>query len=142
MNVNLPDILWTIICFALFTLVLNGLLIKPVLKLMDERKAKISGARERARALEQARLEERQKRLLEAEEAERLRGEEALRLLNEAAESSREELRLLSEELNASEAEQLQRIAEEAAQYDEKLLSAMDGMVEAFTDKLVTGGES
>lgn len=142
MEIRVSDIIWTIICFGLFTLVLNGLLIKPVLKLMDERRAKISGAKEKAQAIKAAEAEAKERAMIEAAEAARLREEENARLLSETSEYAKEELRLLSDKLREEEADELERIASEASRCDGELFSAMDRMVEAFTGKLISGGES
>lgn len=140
MSFNLPDLIWTVICFALFTLVLNGLLIKPVLKHMDERNAKIARARAKA-----------EERRLAAEEAQRLAAEEAALAADEAARAERELLKAESEraraelesferELALREEESLRGLEELAEEADSLLDSRIDGMAEAFTNKLLSGG--
>lgn len=44
MTIQLSVTIWTIICFVLLMLILNFLLFKPVLKVMDERRARIEKA--------------------------------------------------------------------------------------------------
>ena len=44
MNIQLSVTLWTIICFILLMLILHHLLFKPVLKVMDDRRARLRSA--------------------------------------------------------------------------------------------------
>lgn len=47
MNIQLPVVIWTVICFLLLMLVLKFLLFKPVLEVMDKRKEKTARAQEK-----------------------------------------------------------------------------------------------
>ena len=67
MTVQLSVTLWTVICFCLLMVILHNLLFKPVLKVMDERRARIDKANEKKKAI--AELEEKYR--LEAAEKER-----------------------------------------------------------------------
>lgn len=60
MTIQLPIILWTLITFALFMLILQKLLFKPMLSFMDKRQEKIDHAKEIlvSRAAEQKKAEE------------------------------------------------------------------------------------
>ena len=44
MTIQLSVLVWTIICFVLLMLILHHLLFQPVLKVMDDRKARIQNA--------------------------------------------------------------------------------------------------
>ena len=44
MTIQLSVLVWTIICFGLLMLIFHHLLFQPVLKVMDDRKARIRGA--------------------------------------------------------------------------------------------------
>lgn len=44
MNIQLSVTLWTIICFVLLMLILQYLLFKPILKVMDDRQARVRNA--------------------------------------------------------------------------------------------------
>ena len=69
MTVQLPVLLWTVICFGALILILYFLLFKPMLSLMDRREERISRANERE--------EENRRALAEAQQAlERFREEE------------------------------------------------------------------
>lgn len=142
MNIDLSQIIWTIICFLLFTLVLNGLLIKPILKFTDERRAKIEKAHAEAEELKKARAEAAEKERAQRELAAELAEEENKKRLAIAAESTKEELINLAERLKEREAAELEEINRTAAYTDERLEAALDSMAAAFTEKLRKGGES
>lgn len=62
MNIQLPVVLWTVICFIALMLILKFLLFNPVFEVMDKRKARIEAAKkkkEQAAAI----TEEHEKRL-------------------------------------------------------------------------------
>ena len=91
MTIQLSVLIWTIICFGLLMLILHHLLFQPVLKVMDDRKARIRGAtRKKAeyaaiteknaaalREKEAARLEAQRKQIKEQIETIRLDGKKA-----------------------------------------------------------------
>lgn len=54
MTIQVSVLLWTIICFCLMMLILNKLLFKPLLALMDARNDRIRRAQERKQAFDQA----------------------------------------------------------------------------------------
>ena len=54
MNIQLPVTLWTVICFAALMLILHFLLFKPVLKVMDDRRARIQKTAEKKAELERS----------------------------------------------------------------------------------------
>ena len=70
MTIQLSVLVWTIICFVLLMLILHHLLFQPVLKVMDDRKARIqSAAKKKA---EHERIAEQNAAALREEEAARL----------------------------------------------------------------------
>ena len=91
MSIQLSVLLWTIICFGLLMLILHYLLFQPVLKVMDERKARIrSAAKKKAefsriaeknaavlREKQAARLEAQRKQIKEQIETIRMDGKKA-----------------------------------------------------------------
>ncbi|MBQ1520215.1 MAG: hypothetical protein IIZ56_01935 [Clostridia bacterium] len=138
-NIQPSLIIWTVICFGLLMLVLDRLLFRPLLKLMDERKERAESARRRAG---QARLE------LEARESELALSREAerQRLLKEASEKaeafrrdSEAELRALSRELE----ERVARNREEAAKLTDEALAdvsaSLDGFASDYAQMLTKG---
>ncbi len=54
MTVQLPVLLWTVICFGALVLILNNLLFKPMLAFMDKRGERIRAAAEKKAAAERA----------------------------------------------------------------------------------------
>lgn len=54
MTVQLPVVLWTVICFCLLIVILDRLLFRPMLTFMDRREEKIRRAAERREADERA----------------------------------------------------------------------------------------
>ena len=141
MNINLSQIIWTVICFVLFAVVLDRLLIRPVLDNMDKRRDRIDGARERKSELEQARLDAAEKAKAESEARRELMAKESEARLAEAAANAEKELESLAADLKAREDSALDEITADTAQTDAKLCAAMDGMIDAFTQKLMTGGD-
>lgn len=138
-NIQPSLIIWTVICFGLLMLVLDRLLFRPLLKLMDERKERAESARRRAG---QAKLE------LEARESELALSREAerQRLLKEASEKaeafrrdSEAELRALSRELE----ERVARNREEAAKLTDEALAdvsaSLDGFASDYAQMLTKG---
>ena len=47
MNIQLPVLLWTVICFVVLMFILKNLLFKPVFQMLDQRKAKIAAAQKK-----------------------------------------------------------------------------------------------
>lgn len=89
MTIQISVTVWTVICFILLMLILNNLLFKPVLNVMDKRRAKIDAAK--ARKAEYDRLCAEHEKLIEEKRAEH---EEAQRrLIKERVETIRQDQR-------------------------------------------------
>lgn len=139
-NVQPSLIIWTVICFGLFMLVLDRLLFRPLLKLMDERRERTEGARLRlaeAREAHEAELEEARSR----EEANRIAAIESERLEAERIrKNAEEELRALTRELEAEKLrnrEEAERLMNEAL---ESVTGSLDDMSGVYSDKLIKDG--
>ena len=52
MNIQLPVVLWTVICFLVLMLILKNLLFKPVFQVLDNRKKKLAEAEKKKEAIE------------------------------------------------------------------------------------------
>ena len=141
MNISLSQIIWTVICFILFALVLDRLLIRPVLDNIDRRREKIEKAHGRKAELEEARLLAEEAARAEKAARRELLAKENDRKLAEAAAAADRELEELTEELEESERIAFDRINERESEANEKLGAAMDGMIESFTEVLMTGGD-
>ena len=91
MSIQLPVIIWTVICFCLFALVMSKLLFEPVLKNMDARKARIDKARTDAEAAKAALIAEREAALVLAAEEAKKRAEVEAKALSQYREKAAEE---------------------------------------------------
>ena len=141
MSINISQVIWTIICFALFALVLDRLLIRPVLDNIDRRREKIDRAKERKAELESSRVEAERTARAESEERRAILAKEHEAKLAEASAAAEKELEALSAELREREEKALAALAEEAAWTDAKLDAATGDMIGAFTEILTTGGD-
>ena len=140
LQISVPEFIWTIISFFLFMFLLNKFLFKPVMTLMDERKARIDAGLEEGKKARAA-LEENEARLAQ-ELAEK--GSEARSIISEAR-SEAEKAR--SETLDAAhaEAEKLhknvrERVKAEEADAVKELDGNMPELVALLSGRLL-GGE-
>ena len=89
MTIQLPVLLWTVICFVLLMLILSRLLFRPLLDFMDRREEKIRSAARKLEETEQARRDAEEKlarfRQEEAERTDRLSKEAVAEAEREAA---------------------------------------------------------
>ena len=140
LQISVPEFIWTIISFFLFMFLLNKFLFKPVMTLMDERKARVDAGLEegkKARAALKGNEEQLAQELAE-------KGSEARSIISEAR-SEAEKAR--SETLDAAhaEAEKLhknvrERVKAEEAAAVEELDGSMSEMVALLSGRLL-GGE-
>ena len=140
LQISVPEFIWTIISFFLFMFLLNKFLFKPVMTLMDERKARVDAGLEEGKKARAA-LKENEAQLAQ-ELAEK--GSEARSIISEAR-SEAEKAR--SETLDAAhaEAEKLhknvrERVKAEEAAAVEELDGSMSEMVALLSGRLL-GGE-
>lgn len=68
MNIQLSVIVWTVICFLVLLVILDRLLFRPVLKILDERKERLAAARSKKKEYENLLLEREQERVRVLEE--------------------------------------------------------------------------
>lgn len=100
MSIQLSILVWTIICFVLLMLILHYLLFQPILKLMDDRKARIqNAARKKAEyeTLERrhtAALREREAAVRDARKKQLKQALEAIRTDNKKAAEAAKDQRL------------------------------------------------
>ncbi len=89
MTIQLPVLLWTVICFVMLMLILSRLLFRPLLAFMDRREERIRSAARTLEEHEKARRDAEEAlarfREEEAERADRLAKEAAARAGKEAA---------------------------------------------------------
>ena len=136
MNIQLPVILWTVICFLLLMVILRNLLFKPVLALLDSRKKKLSDAKEKLET-EKALTEEHEKRLAIIEEDAKIRRDNYIK-------SELEIIRIKSkEDIEKAKADRLKNTEEYKAVTEkekEKIIEvynkSSEEIVKAFADSL------
>ena len=140
LQISVPEFIWTIISFFLFMFLLNKFLFKPVMTLMDERKAQIDAGLEEGKKARAA-LEENEARLAQ-ELAEK--GSEARSVISEARSEAE---KAKSETLDAAhaEAEKLhknvrERVKAEEADAVKELDGNMPELVALLSGRLL-GGE-
>ena len=114
MTIQPSVLIWSVVCFCLLALVLDRLLFRPLLSVMDKRQEKIDAAR----AKKNAALQERQEQADRAEQEFRLAENRAVQAAADALEEAhRESERALAEK----KAENIDRLnAEKAALEREK----------------------
>ena len=141
MSISLSQIIWTVICFVLFALVLDRLLIRPVLDNIDRRREKIEKAHGRKAELEEARLAAEEAARTEKAARRELLAKENEQKFAKASEAADKELEELTAELNESERIAFAKINDRETEADDKLGAAMDEMIDSFTEILMTGGD-
>ena len=131
MTIQLPVLLWTVICFVLLMLILSRLLFRPLLTFMDKREAKIRSASRKLEEMEAARQDAEEKLVrFREEEAERT-GRRAKEVIAEAERdaaailaSAAEEQKKALEACRASMADERAKVAKAAEAGEDKLARA------------------
>ena len=138
MNIQISVVIWTVICFGLFILIINKLLFKPLLKVMDARREKIESAHAKAEEIKTAR---------EAKLAQiAAKKEESVKLRSEQIKNEREALKQNFEseikELYSEKEQKLESMKNENdtanSALDREISASIDDMVNAFAEKLVS----
>ena len=139
MTIQINVLIWTVICFCAFMLILWCLLLKPMLALLDARKAKLAHARSLDRSAERA-----EKLALEEarhlEEA-RSRAEERKQMVQVLRDESRVERESREKRFRRETQKKRQETEAEAADLVPQLAVSLEDHVIAFTDKLMAFGE-
>ena len=139
MTIQVPVLLWTIICFAGAMLILHHLLFKPLLRVMDARRSRMEKAAEkkaeyeRLAAEREAAWKEQQAAFLAAEQKRRRSEAEAAR---EAGKKAVEAAR--AKKLQATDAFRIETETEHA-----RILEALevhaDALAAAFAERVIEG---
>lgn len=137
MNLQPSLIIWTVICFCLFMLVFDRLLLRPLLSHMDARRERIDSARRRKAELEAEREREREERLSAAENARREALDAANAEYSLKKREAEEELKRFSEKL-AKEADTKKLEDERLFETERGLIEgALDDIASAYAEKLI-----
>lgn len=140
MSIDASVIIWTVVSFAVFMLLLNRFLFKPLLKFMDERQKRIDDA---AAAEQEAQQERMQKEdmLRAAAEEEKLRllaaGKERLEKLRQDAQES---LERQEKEYSAERLKEQERLEKEKNEMVQLLQDNAQGLIARLSEKLLTEG--
>lgn len=139
MTVQLSVTVWTVICFILLMLILHNLLFKPVLKVMDARRDRISRAKQKR--------EEQQKQKEEYESAQRQKQSEFLadskRKQKEELENVRLDSKRAIETAKEDRVRELDACREKADLEKEGILDVLGGhtdeLAKLFADSIIGG---
>lgn len=139
MNIQPNILIWTILCFCAFMLILWRLLLRPLLRFMDAREARIAHARSLDKSAQRAEEEAR----WEAERQLALRriAEEGRRELQAQREAGEAELIAQALAFRQETERQRTELEAEAAALVPELATALRAHVDAFTEKLMSFGE-
>ena len=137
MNIQLPVVLWTVICFLLLMLILKNLLFKPVFAVLDQRKKKLEQAQKKQEAID-AVIKEHEARLALFEEDAKIQRENYIKSeLKLIKIKSRTEL----EEAKNGRAARLDEARKNAEAEKEAIRSSFressDEIVKAFAKRLI-----
>jgi F0F1-type ATP synthase membrane subunit b/b' len=139
MNIQPNILIWTVVCFCLFMLVLWRMLLRPLLKLMDAREAKLARARSLDKTAERAALASRREQ--ERQEALRRMGEERQRAARALREQAQAELSERELEYRRETIRRREELEAEAEALVPELATSLKDHVDAFTDRLTAYGE-
>lgn len=138
MTIEASVLIWTVICFCAFAFVINTLLFKPVLKVLDARREKIQNAKKRAekRAFEARQRELSKKERLLAEKTERT---EKLRAdIENFKEFSTAEVKNLRKQNEQALKAKRDELAASSADTKAKIDGEMETFIALFTKKIVS----
>lgn len=138
MNIQISVIIWTVICFFLLVVILKNLLFKPVLAILDERKRKLTSAREKK--AENERIAAEQIHRLE-ERREAFKAEAEAKIRAELAETQETEKKQLKEAHKQS-LEDIKTYSEQMEKDHERILATvtpkMEKVAEIFAQKIIS----
>ena len=142
LSINPSEVIWTILCFFALLFVLDRLLYRPLVRFMDERKARVdAGLNEEAAA--RAAIEE-DERDLEREREERLQeAKDELRAEKDRSEERRVEALREAKQLAAETAEQgKNEAAALREQTDRELQLRRDELAGRLAERLLNAGNT
>ena len=142
LSINPSEVIWTILCFFALLFVLDRLLYRPLVRFMDERKARVdAGLNEEAAA--RAAIEE-DERGLEREREERLQeAKDELRAEKDRSEERRVEALREAKQLAAETAEQgKNEAAALREQTDRELQLRRDELAGRLAERLLNAGNT
>ena len=149
MYVQISVTVWTILCFLVLMLVLDRLLFRPLLALMDKRREKIESAKTARETALQERAEELRKReeehqtakkqaMLDASAALEVTEQENARRIAEKKAENEQRLAQQRDEL----AKESQAILAEAESHAEELVAVIAGRIQVWPDAVTAAAQT
>lgn len=139
MTIQISVTIWTVICFVLLMIILNNLLFKPLLSIMDKRREKIAAAQ--AKKAEFDRLSEENEKLLTEKRAEYELNEK--KLIKERVEKVRSDQKKAVEAAKEVRLKRLDESRERTDAEEAEILSQLSSHAEELAvmlaDKIVKG---
>ena len=132
MTVQISVTIWTVICFLALMLILDRLLFRPLLDLMDKRREKIDGTRAARRSAQQEREEE----LLRREQERLAEKKQAMLDASAALEAMREENARRLAERKAENARRLEQERQELEKESLEIISTLEPRTESLDEIL------
>lgn len=139
LDVNIWDLLWTVVNFFVLYFVLNKLLYKPVVAFMDERQSRINAALSRERKAQESFMAD--KTMMDEERA--LCRKEAQRILEEAKGESEAKQTELAKQLRQDESRSRREMREKLellrSEERESFAACEDELTELLVSRLLCG---
>ncbi len=130
--------MWTLICFVLFMLIVNKLLFKPMLAIIDERKAKIENAARKKADIEATQLAYENNLREAAENARRAESELADKMLADAEMKAENDIKQAEETSKQRLALAVTDVEFETNEMGEKLSESVEELASAFISRLIS----
>lgn len=130
--------MWTLICFVLFMLIVNKLLFKPMLAIIDERKAKIENAARKKADIEATQLAYENNLREAAENARRAESELADKMLADAEMKAENDIKQAEETSKQRLALAATDVEFETNEMGEKLGESVEELASAFISRLIS----
>lgn len=138
MTIQPSILIWTIICFCLLMLILNKLLFKPMLSVMDARQEKIAKAREKKDSYAVAYAQAEKDLEAQQRNQEKSWAEEAAGAAAEAKAKADDLLAQAQQKQNAELSAFRKNLEAESAELKTKLDAGVDALASTFADRLVS----
>ena len=136
MTIQLPVLIWTVICFCVFALVIYRLLLKPLLAVMDARRAKVDSAREQLRESERLAAEAEEAKALAAAEAKARAEAEYAAKAEKLRADSESELKAMAAAFEREKESARDKYGEETAGTGETVAASVNALAEEFAERL------
>ncbi|MDD6011509.1 MAG: hypothetical protein PUC33_01555 [Oscillospiraceae bacterium] len=138
MNIQVSVLIWTVICFLLLMLILHFLLFKPVLKVLDERKARIQKAQEKSETISALQQEHEQRREQQKIEYIEKRKDEAKAIANNIQSEGKKQIEATQRQRQQQAEEYRKRITQEYEDIISQVSPKMETAAAIFAKNLIS----